>query len=363
MIHWVALTLLNGIGSVRARKLLEIYGTPEQIFLGRDNTKGIPGAIFNCLNLDVLSKAEKIVQWCVDHEVHLLTLGSPEYPPLLREIYDAPLVLYCQGLVASLQKPFVSIVGMRDPDRYGIDVAKELSTGLVQKGYSIVSGLAYGIDVAAQTAALDCGGETVAVMATGIDIIYPTAHRGLARKIIEQGALITEYPPGTQGKRHHFIQRNRLISGLAHGVVVVSAREKSGALATADFSIEQGRDLFAVPGSIFSDYSRGPNKLLESSAAPALSADQIVRYLKGTQTVEVGKIFSQEKPEVKIPVFPPLSDVESVICAQLSAVPVSVTALHDVTGLDLSVLFESLFDLEMSGLILSAPGNCYVLVP
>lgn len=207
----------------------------------------------------------------------VVTLADSQYPPLLRGIPDPPLALYVRGELP--QAPSVAVVGTRNPSPDGEYVAQRMASELAAAGVCVVSGLARGIDVAAHRGALKAGGPTVAVLGCGIDVRYPAGHEGLAEQVAACGALVSEYPPGTPPAKHHFPSRNRIISGLARAVVVVEATLRSGALITADLALEQGREVFAVPGSVLNPRSAGPHRLLREGAGWAESASDVLQVL------------------------------------------------------------------------------------
>lgn len=207
----------------------------------------------------------------------VVTLADPQYPGLLREIADPPLALYVRGRLP--EAPCVAVVGTRNPSSDGEYVAGRMAAELAAAGVCVVSGLARGIDAAAHRGALKAGGPTVAVLGCGVDVPYPTGHQDLADQLASQGALVSEYPPGTPPAKHHFPLRNRIISGLARAVVVVEATLHSGALITADLALEQGREVFAVPGSVLNPRSAGPHRLLREGAGWAESASDVLQAL------------------------------------------------------------------------------------
>ena len=247
---------------------------------------------------------------------------------------------------------------MRQPDKYGQDVTTTITAELVDGGFTIVSGLAFGIDKIAHETALEYGGKTVAVMATGLDTVYPAAHRPLAVEIKKQGVLLTEFAPGVRGEPYRFIQRNRIISGLSQATVVMQAASKSGALATARFATEQGRDLFVVPGPITSEKCVGTNNLLSQGAAPALSGNQIMQYLQGSTTVEQMEIPLRQQKRVSLEI--PFSEEERKVYDLFPVQGIiTMDTLSEKGDFEIGALIEMLFDLELRGIIKMGAGNCY----
>jgi DNA processing protein len=267
--------------------------------------------------------------------------GEPGYPPRLASIFDPPRRLYLRAADAGvLGRPAVAVVGARACSDYGAHVAFTLARTLAEAGALVVSGLARGIDAAAHRGALDSGGATAAVLGCGIDRDYPSAHAALARRIAESGAIVSEYPPGVEPAPWRFPARNRIIAGLSQAVVVVEARERSGALITADFALEEGREVLAVPGQITSALSAGTNALLRHGAAPALSADDVLAVL------------GLESP----PARPDPKGEDGTIVALLRESPMGIDGLVRATGLPTERVAAVLVRLELDGLVRVADG-------
>ena len=250
---WIALDLLPAIGPKTSQKLLQVFGNPDSIFAARSSELKDTG-ILNKAQLDSLNrgpdyeKAKEVMNTLETLSASAICFNDPAYPDILKEIDDPPCVLYSKGSVEELQ-PAVAVVGTRSPSHYGKDMAFNLARSLSRQGISIISGLARGIDGQAHLGALEGIARTVAVMGSGIDVIYPPEHAQLAEKIFAKGAVITEYPPGTSPDARNFPRRNRIISGLCQGLIVVEATQKSGAMITARYGLEQGKHIMAVPGS------------------------------------------------------------------------------------------------------------------
>jgi DNA processing protein len=279
-----------------------------------------------------------------------IPLTDPAYPGRLRNIADPPPFLYQSGDSSILENPCFALVGSRKASEYGLRVAREIASELAAAGVVIVSGLAHGIDSAAHEGAIKSGGKTVAVFGNGLDIIYPAGNRRLAADVKERGCLISEFPRGTRPEPFNFPFRNRIISGLSDGVLVVEARTQSGALITAGLALEQGRDVLAVPGNIDSELSDGPNSLLRSGAIPVLSAQDIFDNFGWHKSLH--KEYSRK---------PDLSGDEAEIYKHLSVKPVHLDDLIRKTGLGPGKTAEVLLNLELKGFITRKPGNYLVL--
>ena len=273
----------------------------------------------------------------------VVSRGRPGYPALLRELHDPPPRLYLRGAPADLlDLPAVAIVGARSCSPYGAQVARELARELGAVGVVVVSGLARGVDGEAHRGALAAGGLTVAVLGCGIDRDYPRAHAQLAGRIAERGAVVSEYPPGVEPSPWRFPARNRIVAGRARATVVVEARERSGALITADFALELGREVFAVPGEITSALSAGTNDLIRQGATPLLAADDVLEAL------------GLERPPPRVP--DTLSAGARMLLEPLSETARTLDELGRLTGLESGALAAALTELELAGLVASADG-------
>jgi DNA processing protein len=285
-VFWIWLSTIPGIGARRFIKLMEYFESPRQLFeasgkelaqsakiLGEKCSEQIASA----RNEESLKKAENILNI---PDIRTITLMCPDYPPLLKNIYDPPPVLYCKGMPLLTDGSAVAVVGSRRSSEYGRMAAHRLSCRLAYAGVTIVSGMARGIDTMAHKGALDASnGYTIAVLGCGVDYIYPPENSSLYKSIMERGTIVSEYPPGTIPMAGNFPARNRIISGLAHGTLVVEAGLKSGALITVDFALEQGREVYALPGNINSPFSEGTNKLLKDGAKMITSERDILEDL------------------------------------------------------------------------------------
>lgn len=278
-----------------------------------------------------------------------VTLFDAEYPPLLREIIDPPLALFYRGDLSHLHKPLLAMVGSRRASPYAMNAAEHLAQQLVPAGLVIVSGMARGIDAASHQAALAAGGTTIAVLGTGIDIIYPRSHRRLSHDIEQRGLLVTEFPAGTPPLASNFPIRNRVISGLCLGTVIVEATGRSGSLITARMAAEQGREVFAVPGSIFAAGSEGPHRLIQYGAKLVHDADDILQELPG----------GLHRPKAEPPCEPD-SPLREVLAAFSRDEAMHIDALASRLGQSVASVSDAVLQLELSGWLRALPGSRYV---
>jgi DNA processing protein len=283
-----------------------------------------------------------------------ITLADDDYPELLRNITDPPLTLFFCGDRSLLRRPAIAIVGSRRASAYAINVAELLARQLAPTGLTIVSGLALGVDCASHTAALDAGGTTIAVLGTGIDVIYPRANRRLYRRIAEHGLIVTEFPPDSPPRPEHFPIRNRVISGLAHGTVIVEATSRSGSLITARMAAEQGREVFAVPGSIFSPGSEGPHRLVQYGAKLVHDAEDILHELPPKVVAQLQHVRAEETA--------PESPLAEVLAALNRDEGQHIDSVASRLGRTPAAVAESLLQLELDGWIRALPGARYVRV-
>ena len=289
----------------------------------------------------------------------IIALGDERYPERLRTIHDPPAVLYCDGLPETGDRQAVAIVGSRRATPYGLRVTEALAGELSRLGITIVSGFARGIDAAAHRAALAAGGRTIAVLGCGLDVDYPPGHKSLHVEIAASGAVLTEFAPGTPPRAAHFPRRNRIISGLALGVVVIEAAEDSGSLITARLALEQGREVFAVPGPIEAPTSRGPHGLLKQGAKLVEMVDDIVEELlpqldRSLQTLKT-------EPIAALPKHVDLSSSERAMLDMMSREPLHLDELTERTGLTPAVVAGILLGLELRALVKQVPGQRYCL--
>lgn len=351
---WVGLSLVPGIGPAKFRRLVEKLGSPEAVWMARPAQLadvGLDRRVVESLTgarsrINLEREMDKLQRL----GVQVITLGDGEYPRPLRNIADPPPVLYVKGQMCPEDDLAVAVVGTRRPTVYGRQAAETFSRGLVENGVTVVSGLAKGIDTFAHRAALDGGGRTIAVLGSGLDIIYPSENRRLAAEIVERGALVSEFPLGTKPDGINFPRRNRIISGLSLASLIVEAGETSGALITAEFALEQGREVYAVPGNIFSSASRGPNRLISEGAKPICEMEDLLEGLKLESAVQ----HSAARSAI------PESESEMAVLRCLSHEPLHIDEIRRTVCLPISMVSSTLTMLELKGLARQAGGMNYV---
>lgn len=292
--YWVWLSSLRGIRPITAKRLLEDFGSPEKIFFARENEykerKFLSSRDIEILSNKSLTETHRIMDVCVENDYRILTIQDTEYPERLKNIADPPLLLYIKGRIPVMdEEPAVAVAGTRKCSLYGIRAAEQIGYEITKAGGLVISGLALGIDSAAARGALRAGGKAVGVLGSGLDVVYPPENRYLFEDVARSGALISEYPPGTPGYRSNFPRRNRILSGLALGVCVVEAPKHSGSLITVARALEQGRDIFAVPGNIDSAVCEGSNNLLKEGAFPVTSGWDIMEEYKPLYPEKLGR--------------------------------------------------------------------------
>jgi DNA processing protein len=353
--YWVGFSFVPGIGRVRLNQLENHFGNLESAWKA-------PAGELRQARLDD-SVIRSITTWrpkiALDDEmeklkrygVQILTWHDNDYPARLKEIYDYPPLLYIKGSLTAADEWCLAVVGTRRATAYGRQVTEEIVADLARNNITIISGLARGIDSVSHQAALDAGGRTIAVLACGLDIIYPAENLNLARRIIENGALISEYPLGTKPKPDHFPRRNRILSGMSLGVLVTEAGEGSGALITADLALEQNRDVLAVPGSILSPSSYGVNNLIQEGAKLVQNCQDILEELN-LRAVAQQLEFKEIIPE---------SETESALLKRLSSEPAHIDNICAGSGLPVATVSSTLAMMELKGLIRSVGNMSYVL--
>ncbi len=344
------------IGPVRIKAILSQVADPSEL-IDWDISKfcGIPGIsrelsqkIKENLSVDY---GNKLIDWAEDHGYGVLSLIDDGFPAGLRHLYDPPPYLFVRGSLNDMDDSAVAMVGSRSATEYGKRTAESLAGEMARNGITIVSGMAIGIDSAAHRGALAAGGRTIAVLGSGIDIIYPKENKKLYRQISENGAVISEFLPGVMPDPGHFPRRNRLISGLSQAVIVIEAGYKSGALLTADLALSQGKKLFAVPGNLTSKLSLGTNDLIKSGAGLLTSIDDIFSVLPHLKKDYIA-------PEKKI--TDGLSDGESLVFRHLSAAPKQLDSLVRESGLTVRDATAYLLSLELRGLVRQLSGKRFM---
>jgi DNA processing protein len=357
---WLNLWHVPGIGPANFNLLIHHFGSPRKVFLASHaelRTVGISKRSVESILKRNQHAIDPDLQWAQHPEHHILTLNDSRYPPRLREIANPPPLLYVHGDPSHLSSPQLAMVGSRHPTPGGRENAKAFAAYLAAIGLTITSGLALGIDAASHEGALDNEGISIAVAATGLDKIYPATHRNLVHRIAKQGAIVSEFPIGTLAKAVHFPRRNRIISGLSLGILVVEATRRSGSLITARCAIEQGREVFAVPGSIHNPMARGCHQLIKQGAKLVESAGDILEELNSL--LDPNAISCLDNPS-KDPHFVPRLDPQYVnLLDCLGYDPVSIDVIIDRSGLTAEEVSSMLLILELEGYVACASGGVY----
>ena len=363
----LALNLLPRIGPVRVQRLLEVFGTPQNILKAKANqiqqVDGFGADLASVLanwenHIDLLREQRRIRE-------EGLTLLTPEdelFPHLLREIHDTPLILYVRGRITQRDQHGISMVGVRRATQYGIATARKLAFQLAHAGYTVISGLARGIDTAAHEGALASKGRTIAIIGAGHAKLYPPENAALADKITEQGAVISEFPVDFPPDKTTFPQRNRLVSGWSAGTIVVEATLRSGSLITANQAMEQGRSVFAVPGNIDRESSQGCNRLIQQGAKLIMDGAEVLEELNILPMMysdDEGKVHQDSAPP-KGGFIPEMSEPEAAIYKALGTEEIHINELAQSTGLPVAALNANLMKLEMKNLVRPLPGKYYV---
>lgn len=355
---WVRLNIAEGLGIARKLELLRMVKTPEAVFeMSRKEWIGLglkQSQADSLLNADKLRESAEIIKLAEKKGIRIIPLDDEEYPELLRYIHDPPLVLYVKGVIP--RGLGFGVVGSRKATGYGMNTAFRLASELAEEGFIIVSGMARGIDTAAHTGALHAGGQTIAVLGCGPDRAYPPENRGLMERIARNGAVVSEYPPGVEPQTYHFPVRNRVISGISIGILVVEASQKSGSLITAQAALEQGRDVFAIPGNINHHNSMGTNRLIREGAKLVLSTEDILEEipwsLSALPTYGKNAVSGAE----------PLTHEESRILQVLKAEDLYHDQIAERTGIQHHTLFAVLLRLEIKGLVRKDLTGRYIVV-
>ncbi len=355
---WLLLSFQPGVGPVRFNSLLKEFGSVDAVFSASYTQlkQGIPEKLADKIagnpeTPDIISWIENTRNWLeASNAHHILSLHSSLYPARLRELNDSPPLLYVIGNPNLLNEPQLAIVGSRRPTPAAMKLAQELAAELSGAGLVITSGMAQGIDTAAHQGTLGGYGSTVAVLGTGVDRVYPQSNQNLYAAIAQQGALVSEFPLGTAPARTNFPKRNRIISGLSFGVLVVEASIKSGSLISARMAAEQGREVFAVPGSVLNPMSKGCHKLIREGAVLVETAEDILLELQPL----LQPLLAEEKNTAE---QTELSGVQRVVLEGMGFDPISTDALGEITGLSWEELSIALTDMELDGVIEAVPGG------
>lgn len=371
--EWLVLIRTATLGASRLRSLLQEFGDPKGVIAAAPKVlrdRGLSTASIEAMKQPDQAKIDSDLRWLDGENHYFITLDDPDYPPQLREISTPPVALWVLGNPAVLWMPQVAVVGSRRPTRGGLANARSFAGALASSGLSITSGMARGIDGEAHQAALDGGGYTIGVAATGLDRVYPAEHRQLARKIAEKGAIVSEFPPGSEPLKQHFPRRNRVISGLSLATVVVEAGIKSGSLITAHLALNQARDVFAIPGSVRNPMARGCHQLIQQGAGLVETPEDLIaelaprtRALAAELKLELsGSLTAKETAGVEAVKNNPNVASDDEYKRLLEAIgydPITPDALVESTGLTADVVSSMLLILELSGLVETGPGGSY----
>ncbi|NLM26591.1 MAG: DNA-protecting protein DprA [Clostridiaceae bacterium] len=363
--EWIWFANLKGIITRKKNELLELFGTPDSIYeadavalaktgiLSRENIDAI-------LSVEARKTVDETMEKIALNNIDVITLEDNTYPELLKNIADPPVCLYVRGDIRR-DEISIGVVGSRRASGYGLSTTRKISSELAEYGICVISGMARGIDTAAHQGALSSGGRTVAVFGCGLDVVYPPENRRLMERIIGNGAVVSEYPPGTIPAPHHFPVRNRIVSGMSIGVLVVEAGEKSGSLITAQLALEQGRDVYALPGNVISINSRGTNKLIQDGAKLVTSVDDIIDEIRWYKNFKKNIVINLNdyKNRKKIP--DSLDAEEQSVIEMLSVEPLQIDEIHSRLSIEIQILHRVLLSLEMKGLIRREPGGKYVV--
>ena len=356
--YWIAMSRVPRVGSARLRQLRHHFGSMEAAWTASARELKAAGIESQVIEQICLCRTE----CAIDEElprlrefgIVALTEDDPEYPYLLRQIPDCPPVLYVRGTLPPDEALTIAVVGTRRASPYGTQATREIVEDLAAAGTVVVSGMARGIDTVAHKATLDAEGVTVGVLASGLDVVYPAENAALARRVLERGALVSEHPPGVRMRKESFLLRNRIMSGMSRGVVVIEAGERSGAIRTASDALEQNRDVFAVPGSIYSPSSIGTNRLIQTGTARAILSGQDVLE-------EMGVVLSQETAGPVSALQP--DSIQTRLVARMGANPVHSDDLARQLGLPSQEVAAALTLLELNDVVRSVGNMQFILSP
>jgi DNA processing protein len=355
-LYWVGFSLVKGIGSVRFQALLDYFGDPQMAWHAPASALQSAGlgskVIENLLLVRSSVSLERVWDGIQAQGINVLILEDEAYPKRLKEISQPPPVLYLRGVLCPEDEWAVAVVGTRRITGYGRQIAEEVAATLARSGITVISGLARGVDAVAHQAALNAGGRTLAVLGSGVDRIYPPENRRLAEQVIAHGAVVSDYPPGTPPESTNFPPRNRIISGLSMAVVVVEAGQTSGALITASFAADQGREVFAVPGNINAPHSMGTNRLIQNGAHPLLDPQEVLQVLELTMVTE------HHAARASLPA----DAVEAQLYATLDREPLHIDEIRARTDLPIEKVTAALALMELKGMVRQVGGMNYVAV-
>ena len=362
ILPWLSLHMIPRLGNTVICRLVERFGDPERVFDATipDLLKIVgmkPEVARNIAGRASIQSAEEEFRKVEEQGARIISFADPSYPELLRQIHNPPIVLYAKGKEFPKERRSIAIVGSRNPTHYGFDAAESFGFDFACRGVTVISGMARGIDSAAHRGCLRGGGFTVAVIGTGIDVVYPSENKTLFKQIAENGMILSEFPMGSPPEPWNFPIRNRIISGLCEGIVVVEATKKSGSLITASLALEQNREVFAVPGSIHSFKSTGTHHLIKQGACLAEKADDVLEELGFS-----GKLAKGGNPEESNSDLSPALDArEKTIYECLGDYPVHMDEIMRKGKLQAGEAASILMEMELKGLIKQLPGKMFVL--
>jgi DNA processing protein len=354
--YWVGFNKIRGIGAVRTKKLLDFFGDLEVAWSASEkslldaglNSKIVKTIIQTRRTLDVQAEYERILT----KNIHIITILDDYYPKKLKTIEQPPPVIFLKGNICDADDFSVAIVGTRNLTSYGRQVTHDLAGFLARNNITVISGLARGIDSIAHDAALNAGGRTIAVLGCGVDVVYPPEHRNLSIRIQEKGALISDYYPGTQPDGQNFPPRNRIISGLSLASVIVEAGERSGALITAEFAANQGREVFAVPGPIYAIRSKGTNRLIRDGALPLTDFNDLLAALN----LDLVEEYRYAKKVI------PREEIEEILLEVIKEEALHIDEIKNVTGLSMEKVSAALVMMELKGLVRKTGNVTYASI-
>jgi DNA processing protein len=353
--YWIGFNKVPGIGAARLQVLLDAFSDLETAWRAPADALRHAGldrrSLANLLQARDELDLDAEVARLESAGIQVITWDDPDYPPNLRQIYNAPPLLYVRGRLEKRDEWAVAVVGTRRASVYGKEAARMIATGLAGAGVTVVSGMARGIDSVAHRTCLDTGGRTVAVLGCGVDVVYPRENASLAAEIAEKGAVVSEYALGTPPEASNFPPRNRIISGLTLGTVVIEAGSRSGALITADFAAEHGREVFALPGNVFARGSRGTNELIQQGAKLVTNVADVLEELNLTMVSE----------QAQVRAVIPENDTEALLLEQLSSEPLHVDRLSRTVQLPIAQVSSTLTLMELKGMVRQVGGMNYVL--
>jgi DNA processing protein len=367
--YWLWLSLKEGMNATKMVRLLKAFDSPKAIFEMKRDDFG-KAARINKRTVTALCdksvvRVEEVKEHCKRIGICVLTIDSPYYPKCLKEISAPPHVLYvrCRHRYNLNNYTSIGVVGTREATDYGVVATESIAYGAANNGFVVVSGMAKGVDAAAHRGAINAGGITIAVVGGGLETAYPYCNKELMSEIIRTGMVISEYPPYSKPERHHFPERNRIIAGLSKGVLVTEAPGRSGALITANYALEENRDLFAVPGDITRPKSAGANNLIKEGAYPVTSARDIVEHYNIDYVEPVKVITEQKTPKevVNNDLYHDLTEEEKHIISKLSLTPINFDALLAATGVTPDKLASTITLLEIKGKVKTLPGKNFTL--